>query len=127
MKAFISVECSKGTYVRQIAADLGEATGAGAYCLELRRTGVGDFDVSDAASPAEVLESPHGPWFRAPAAALPHLPFRDILPAEADAVRHGRAVELRAEAGPVRLVAGGELLAIGEPRDGRLRPVVVLA
>src|SRR6476646_569938 len=47
-RARIAVECSKGTYVRQIAADLGAATGAGAYCIALRRTGVGDFDVSDA-------------------------------------------------------------------------------
>src|SRR5205814_3399852 len=46
-RARIAVECSKGTYVRQIAADLGEATGAGAYCLELRRTGVGEFEVSE--------------------------------------------------------------------------------
>jgi tRNA pseudouridine55 synthase len=126
-QARIAVECSKGTYVRQIAADLGEATGAGAYCIELRRTGVGDFDVSDAGSPAEVLEDARGPWFRPSQAALPHLPARDLSPDEADAVRHGRAVELRAESGPARLVAGGELLAIGEPRDGRLRPVVVLA
>jgi tRNA pseudouridine55 synthase len=126
-RARIAVECSKGTYVRQIAADLGEATGAGAYCFALRRTGVGDFDVSDAGSPADVLEDPQGPWFRAPAAALPHVPARDISRDEAEAVRHGRALELRAEAGPVLLVSGAELLAIGEPRDGRLRPVVVLA
>jgi tRNA pseudouridine55 synthase len=125
-RARIAVECSKGTYVRQIAADLGEATGAGAYCIELRRTGVGDFDISDAGAPADVLKDAHGPWFRAPAAALPHIPARDLSPEEADAVRHGRAVELRGEAGSVRLLAGAELVAIGEPRDGRLRPVVVL-
>jgi tRNA pseudouridine55 synthase len=125
-RARIAVECSKGTYVRQIAADLGEATGAGAYCIELRRTGVGDFDVSGAGAPADVLQDPRGPWFHTPAAALPHIPARDLSPDEADAVRHGRAVELRAEAGSVRLLAGTELVAIGEPRDGRLRPVVVL-
>ena len=126
-RARIAVKCSKGTYVRQIAADLGDTTGAGAYCLELRRTGVGEFDVAHAGTPADVLEDPRGPWFRAPAAALPHLPARDLDGAEADAVRHGRALELRGETGPVRLVAGDELLAIGEPRGGGLRPVVVLA
>jgi tRNA pseudouridine55 synthase len=40
-RATIHVRCSKGTYVRQIAADLGAATGAGAYCAELRRLTVG--------------------------------------------------------------------------------------
>jgi tRNA pseudouridine55 synthase len=126
-RARVSVECSKGTYVRQIAADLGEATGAGAYCLELRRTAVGDFAVSDAGAPADVLADPQGPWFRPPVQALPHVPARDLSPAEADAVRHGRALEPHGETGVVRLVAGTELVAIGEPRDGRLRPVVVLA
>ncbi len=126
-RATIAVECSKGTYVRQIAADLGEATGAGAYCLELRRTAVGDFDVSAAASPADVSADPTGPWFRAPLAALPHLPARELGSEEAEAARHGRGLELHGETGPVRLATGEELLGIGEPRDGRLRPVVVLA
>jgi len=125
-QARIAVACSKGTYVRQIAADLGEATGAGAYCLELRRTAVGEFAVSDAAAPAAVLDEPQGPWYRAPAGALPHLPARDLAPPEVEAVRHGRALELDGETGPVRLLAGGDLVAIGEPRDAALRPVVVL-
>jgi tRNA pseudouridine55 synthase len=125
-RATIAVDCSKGTYVRQIAADLGEATGAGAYCLELRRTGVGPFEVSAAGSPEEVSADPAGPWFLAPGAALPHLPIRDLSSLEADDARHGRGLEPRGETGPVRLVTGEELLAIGEPRDGRLRPVVVL-
>jgi tRNA pseudouridine55 synthase len=126
-RATIAVECSKGTYVRQIAADLGEATGAGAYCLELRRTAVGNFDVSAAASPADVSADPMGPWFRAPLAALPHLPARDLGSEEAEAARHGRGLELHGETGPVRLATGDDLLGIGEPRDGHLRPVVVLA
>ena len=125
-RARLTVECSKGTYVRQIAADLGEATGAGAYCLELRRTAVGEFEVAAAGSPADILAEPRGSWLRPPAAALPHLPGRELDPAEAEAARHGRALEARAETGPVRLLSGGELVAIGEPRDGRLRPVVVL-
>src|SRR6478609_6111467 len=91
-RATIAVECSKGTYVRQIAADLGDATGAGAYCLELRRTGVGAFDVSAAGSPPDVSADPTGRWFLAPGAALPHLPARDLSPVEADAARHGRGL-----------------------------------
>src|SRR6476646_4990196 len=120
-RATIAVECSKGTYVRQIAADLGEATGAGAYCLELRRTAVGDFDVSAAASPADVSGDPTGPWFRAPLAALPPLPARELCSEEAEAARHGRGLELHGETGPVRRATGDGLLGIGEPRDGRLR------
>jgi len=48
------VRCSKGTYVRQLAHDLGEKIGCGAYLESLRRTKIGIFDVKDAA-PFDVL------------------------------------------------------------------------
>jgi tRNA pseudouridine55 synthase len=41
----LEVSCSKGTYVRTLAEDLGEALGCGAHLVALRRTGVGDADV----------------------------------------------------------------------------------
>jgi len=42
------IRVSSGTYIRVIAQDLGEYFGLGAYCLQLRRTRIGDFDVKDA-------------------------------------------------------------------------------
>jgi tRNA pseudouridine55 synthase len=45
-RAGYEIECSAGTYVRSLIADLGDA-----YCLELRRTGIGPFDVADAVAP----------------------------------------------------------------------------
>src|SRR5215210_9061381 len=42
-RAAFAIECGSGTYVRSLIADLGDA-----YCLELRRTGTGPFDVADA-------------------------------------------------------------------------------
>src|SRR3954454_14990437 len=42
-RAAFAVECSSGTYVRTLISELGDA-----YCLELRRTGIGPFDVADA-------------------------------------------------------------------------------
>lgn len=42
------IECSKGTYIRTIAEDLGIKLGSGAYLKELRRTRIGDFSVDDA-------------------------------------------------------------------------------
>jgi tRNA pseudouridine55 synthase len=44
-RAAFAIECGSGTYVRSLIADLGDA-----YCLTLRRTAIGRFDVSDAAS-----------------------------------------------------------------------------
>ncbi len=42
------VHCSKGTYIRSLCADIGEASGFGAYQLSLRRTGIGPFDLKQA-------------------------------------------------------------------------------
>ncbi|HTI18456.1 MAG TPA: tRNA pseudouridine(55) synthase TruB [Trinickia sp.] len=42
------VTCSKGTYVRTLAEDIGEALGCGAHLVALRRTGVGDLTLDDA-------------------------------------------------------------------------------
>lgn len=41
---------SSGTYIRTLAEDIGEALGTGAYCLELRRLKIGEYDVKDAES-----------------------------------------------------------------------------
>lgn len=125
-RAAIAVRCSKGTYIRQLAADLGTATGAGAYCLELRRTHVGGFDVAEAGTPDAILAEPLGRWYRAPADALAHLPARTLDADEQGDVAHGRALRLAGETGTTRLIAGGELRAVAEPRGGRLQPVVVL-
>jgi tRNA pseudouridine55 synthase len=44
----IDVECSKGTYIRALASDIGQALGCGAHLAALRRTGAGRLDVRDA-------------------------------------------------------------------------------
>lgn len=47
MQMSIRVVCGKGTYIRALARDIGEALHSGAYLTELRRTRVGDVKVSD--------------------------------------------------------------------------------
>ncbi len=128
-RAEIDVVCSKGTYVRQIAADIGTATGAGGYCLELRRTASGTFSVDDAGSPQQILAQPDGPWLRPPSEAVAHLPLRELTDQEAEYVRHGRALEPAGagEGTTLRLQHGAELLAVGIVENDRLRPRVVLA
>ena len=51
----VCVTCSKGTYIRTLAADIGEALGCGAYLVGLRRTEVGPFRLGEAAT-LEALE-----------------------------------------------------------------------
>lgn len=45
-----SVSCSKGTYIRSLAHDFGQALNSGAYLTALRRTAIGDFKIEDALS-----------------------------------------------------------------------------
>ena len=49
----IEVNCSKGTYIRALARDMGEALGTGAYCDKLRRTKIGDYSVENAIFPSD--------------------------------------------------------------------------
>lgn len=112
------IECSSGTYVRSLVADLGDA-----YCLELRRTQIGRFDVADADDERVVpLDD-----------ALDFLAEVRLDEDSARRVAHGQPVFVGpgegfdAAAGTVRLVGPAGLVAVGEAdQDGRLKPVVVL-
>jgi tRNA pseudouridine55 synthase len=112
-RAAFEIECSSGTYVRALIAELGDA-----YCERLERTAIGPFRLAEADEERIVSL----------ADALAFLPRRPLSEDEARAVRHGRRIARGpAGAGPLRLEAGGELLAIGEPHGEEVRPVVVFA
>ena len=126
-RATLSVHCSKGTYVRALVRDLGDLAGCGAYCEALRRTASGPLRVEDAAGLAEIESDPTGGlWALSPAAALAHLPVRELDELEQEAIGYGRPIELHDEHGPVRCLAGGRLVCVAEPGTGVLRPKVVL-
>ncbi len=121
----VEIECSSGTYVRSLARDLGTALGAGAHLVRLRRLEIGPFRVEDGLKleeePArdELLSR-----LRPPEAAVAGLAQAALDPEAAAAVAQGRAVACSEAApeGPVALMSGGRLLAIGELRDGQLHP-----
>ena len=108
-RAGFEIECSSGTYVRSLIADLGDA-----YCLELRRTAIGPFEVADADPERPVpLDD-----------ALAFLPAVALDGDDARRASHGVSVR-RDAAGPVRLRDEHGLIALAEPRpDGTLKPVV---
>jgi tRNA pseudouridine55 synthase len=49
----LRIVCSKGTYIRSLARDIGYDLGSGAYLSDLHRTRIGEYDLSEALSPAE--------------------------------------------------------------------------
>jgi tRNA pseudouridine55 synthase len=124
-----TVECSSGTYVRTLVADLGAALGGGAYLRTLRRRAVGDWSESEAVplerlGPEHVLEM---------ARTVGHLDQVTVGAEEAAAVAHGKVLSLEAlgvrGGGPWAVRdAGGGLLAVYEAYgDGRSKPAVVVA
>ena len=58
-EVFFRVVCSTGTYIRSLAHDVGEALGCGAYLSALRRTRIGDFNVTDAVGIDAFMASIH--------------------------------------------------------------------
>lgn len=52
----MDVHCSKGTYIRNLVEDIGETLGCGAHVLELERTAVGKFDLSETVSMAQLRQ-----------------------------------------------------------------------
>ena len=125
----ISVDCSSGTYVRTLAADLGAALGGGAHLRRLRRTAVGPFTLADARPLAEVGPDALLP----PADAVRHLPRVSVDGDTAAAIAHGAV--LARQAGPFEgdgpwavLDDAGDLLAVYEARgsDGA-KPAMVLS
>ena len=121
----MTVECSSGTYVRTLAADIGTALGGGAHLRQLRRTRIGSFTLDEAVPLDEV--SPEG--VLSAAAALRDYDHVAVDEGAAVAVSHGKPLELEATGdGPWAVVGpGGDLLAVYERAGGRMKPAVVLA
>lgn len=114
----LDVECSSGTYVRTLAADLGTALGGGAHLRNLRRTAIGSFTLAEA----------HGLdalTVLSPAESMRDYPSMTVDPA---AIANGKVIDATLERPTAMLSAEGDLLAVYEPHGpGRAKPAVVLS
>ena len=123
----VEVHCSKGTYVRTLADDLGRLCGGGAHLRALRRTAVGGFTVATATSPDEVA-------LLSIEEAVRDYPIVRVDEAAAVMVRNGRVLERSGAAvfegdGPWAVLGpDGSLLAMYEAHGERqVKPAVVVA
>ena len=121
----IVVECSSGTYVRSLAADLGAALGGGGHLRNLRRTAIGSFTLAE----ARQIEAVDDGAVLPPAVALRDYPSvvatRELLGSGKVLARSHLKVE---GDGPWAVVdEKGELLAVYEPyREDTVKPAVAL-
>jgi len=123
----LRVSCSKGTYIRVLAADIGAALGCGAHLTALRRTRVGDLDIEGVVTLAEIesLDEAARMALLKPVDALLHtLPIHVVEGEAAQRFRHGNPVDLPSGmSGKIRVYESGRLIGIGEPGAGeRLWP-----
>ena len=117
----VDVECSAGTYIRTLAADLGELLGGGAHLRNLRRTSVGAFGISEAAPPDECELQPV-------ATAVRSLDRVTVDEATAGLIGNGRVLDRWPGSGPWAVFSeDGLLLAVYEVfRSDEAKPAVVL-
>jgi tRNA pseudouridine55 synthase len=123
----VAVECSTGTYVRALARDLGATLGVGGHLSALRRTRVGPFTLAHARTLDELDDAP-GLSLDLDAAVATAFPRRDLDAGPAADIAHGRPLPEIGQPGTYGVFApDGRVLALVAERDGRARPLVVLA
>jgi tRNA pseudouridine55 synthase len=133
-EATLEVRCSSGTYVRTLAADIGELLGCGAHLKTLRRTSIGSLGEADAVTVAQ-LEAMEPDARRAAVmpmgAALRDYESVTVSGDDLEAVGHGRSLgdpdPGDPEGPPVAVLdPDGRLLAVYRRQGGGLRPAAVL-
>ncbi|PTD98147.1 tRNA pseudouridine(55) synthase TruB [Pseudothauera lacus] len=129
----LRVSCSKGTYIRSLAVDIGRALGCGAHLAALRRTRIGAFGIAAAVPLAQLQSCPEAERdaLLAPVDALvAAFPSAVLDPQQAQALLQGRQLDgiVAPAPGLLRVYAGERFLGLavlGE--DGKLSPKRLIA
>jgi len=129
--AMLDVVCSKGTYIRVLAEDIGRALDCGAHVAGLRRTASGGFGIAEAIALERLeamSESERGAALLPAAVLLRDIPSLDLPASEAGHFRQGRAVPAPGLAdGACAAFAGDILLGVADVADCVAHPRRVVA
>lgn len=136
--AWLHIVCSKGTYIRRLCADIGDALGTGAYAQFMVRTRVAVHRLEDALTLEETnrlgAAGDLGEALQPADAALADLPAVDLTATQRQAILHGQGLPLfrvadwqtLMQARAIRLRDAHGLVAIAKVDQGVLRPFKVL-
>jgi tRNA pseudouridine55 synthase len=127
------VTCSKGTYVRTLAEDIGEALGCGAHLVALRRTGVGALTLDHAVTLDALSDAQEGEreaWLQPVDALLSTFPSVQLDAESTRRFLHGQRLRLAdlavgdevTQAPRVRVYGEGRLLGVAKAAEGVLAP-----
>ncbi len=129
--AVLDVVCSKGTYIRVLAEDIGRSLGCGAHLAGLRRTATGGFGIDAAVTLADVEamdDAARDSMLLPVAALLRELPPLRLAAADAARFRQGGAVPAPGLVdGACAAFAGEELLGVADTAAGVAQPRRVVA
>ena len=116
----LRIRCSKGTYIRTLCKDIGEALGCGGCMAALRRVQAGEYTIDEAVPLAELLESENPEaYLRSVDSMFRNYPEAVLTPKQEARCRNGNAFSVNLPDGTYRTYArSGEFLALSQVTDG---------
>lgn len=126
-RLLLDVRCSKGTYIRSLAEDIGHELGCGGTVQQLRRLEAGQFSIDHAKTLTQLVEMDEQALHQClinvdkPLEAMPAIQLSE---SEAICIKYGQALTIKEPVqGRVRMYHAGEFLGLGEMLlDGKLAP-----
>lgn len=118
--ARLRVRCSKGTYIRTLCKDIGEALGCGGCMEALRRTSAGEYSIDEAVPLERLLEAENpGQFLRDVDTMFRGFPAVTLTPNQEKRCRCGNSFSLRLPEGTYRAYSqAGEFLMLARVEDG---------
>ena len=116
----LRVRCSKGTYIRTLCKDIGEALGCGGCMQELRRVQAGEYTIAEAVPLQELLETAEPEkYLRTVDTMFRNYPEVTLSAKQEERCRHGNSFTVKMENGTYRAYAqSGEFLMLAKVENG---------
>ena len=123
--ARLRVRCSKGTYIRTLCKDIGEALGCGGCMAALRRVTAGEYTIEEAVPLETLLETENPESFLRPVDSMfRNYPEVRLSPKQEQRCRNGNAFSITLDEGTYRVYSqNGEFLALSQVTDGTMSTI----
>ena len=123
--ARLRVRCSKGTYIRTLCKDIGQALGCGGCMAALRRVQAGEYTIEEAVPLQELLDTENPEqYLRRVDTMFRNYPAVTLSPKQEQRCRNGNAFSVKLEEGTYRVYgADGEFLALSKVAEGTMSTI----